>query len=202
MPRQEITAPFYVNVKYTTTAYPLGHRFRLYFDHVPAFNATTTVFATYTDAGHPTGWTLAQIVEEVLTRFFSQTPFGAYTITNVEMWTTNVGVNTFVGLDPDDYSGVAVGSGSGKASAYAMYVFTAGNKAQWRLTMFEVASGDPQRYAQPDPPAVDDTTLAWFVIRSAVKFVTNDNLPLVHVPSTNIGFNKALARKYGRFITP
>ena len=202
MPAQEILAPFYVNVRYSTAASPTPHRFRLYFNAIPSFGVTSTVFPTYTDTAHPTGWTLAQIVDEVLTRFFSQTAFAAYTIVDVEMYTSNAGVNTFVGLDPDDYSGVTVGAGSGKAAAYCMYVFTANNKAQWRFTLFEAASGDVQRFAQPDPPVADDTTFSWFVIRSAVGFVTNDNLPLAHIKSTNIGFNRALARRYGRFVSP
>lgn len=202
MPKVEITAPFFAKVKYTNAARPQGHSFRLYFDHIPAFNTLTTVFSTYTDGAHPTGWTLEQIIDEFLTRFVSTTSFAVIGISGVEMWTTNTGVNTFVGLDPDDYSGVTPGTGAGKASAYGMYVFEANNRSTWKMSMYEVASGDPQRYPQPDPPTADDGSLSWFVIRSAVKFVTYKNLPLTHNPSTNIGFNKALAKKYGRFVAP
>lgn len=202
MPLNEITAPFYCIVHYFTDAYPTGHVFRLYLDSIPSYGSSSTLFTSYTDAGHVGGWTLHDIIDEVLSRFYGVTAFAAYTIGDVEMWESEDGLNTFVGLDPDDYSDIAVGAGDGVASAYGMFVVKAADRSQFRLTLFENNDARPQRFPRSNPPLVDDDTLDWFFVRSAVKFVTNDNKPITNVSSMNIGYNRKLARSYGRSVQP
>jgi hypothetical protein len=202
MPINEILAPFYAIVKYTTAARPQGHNLRLYFDAIPTYEADETVFGTYTDAGHTEGWSLQSIVDEFLSRWVAQSPNGVVTVSEVSMWESEDGVNTFKGLDPDDYSGSAHGSGVGIASAYSMYVFKAADRSQMRYTLFEAADAKPQRFPLSAPPATDDDSLEWFVVRSAVNFVTNDNKPITIAASGNTGYNRKLARSYGRAITP
>lgn len=203
MPVSEITAPFYAIVRYTTAAYPLGHRFRLYFDREPAIEEdNVATFDSYVDGTHLTGWSLKEVVSEVMTRFEASIGAGAQTVADVEMWRTVEGENEFLGLDGADYSAVTVGSGSGVASSYFMYVFGTVLREQYRLMMFEVDSAAPQRFVGAVPPGVDDDTLGWFMTRSAVLFVTRHNKRLQNISSTNIGYNRRLARTYGRTIIP
>lgn len=202
MPINEILAPFYAIVKYVTTARPQGHNIRFYFDEVPVYEADETVFAGYTDAEHTEGWSLQSILSEFFTRWVAQSPHASFTISEVSMWESEAGVNTFKGLDPDDYSASTFGTGAGVASSYAMYVFKASDRSQMRFTLFEATTASPQRFPLTAPPAVDDDSLEWFVIRSAVKFVTNDDKPLTIAASGNNGYNRKLARSYGRAISP
>lgn len=202
MPINEILAPFYVVITYATTAYPTGHKFRMYFDEVPTYESDETVFPSYTDAEHTEGWSLQSIIAEFFERWVAGLSNGAMTITSVEMWESAAGVNTFIGLDPDNYSGSIFGSGAGVASAYTMFVFKAGDKSQMRWVTFEANDSKPQRFPLVSPPLTDDGGLAWFVLRSAVKFVTNDNKRLVQGSSWNTGYNKGLAKSYGRRVSP
>lgn len=202
MPLNEILAPFYAIVKYTTVAYPVGHTLRMYFNEVPVYEAEETTFAGYTDAEHTTGWSLQSIVDEFLSRWVAQSPNGVLTVSEVAMWESAAGVNTFKGLDPDDYSGSVFGGGAGVAAAYSMYVFKAADRSQMRYTLFEAGDSKPQRFALSAPPAIDDGSLEWFVVRSAVGFVTNDDKPITIAASGNTGYNRKLARSYGRNIAP
>jgi hypothetical protein len=202
MPVNEILAPFYSIAHYHTSARPIGHNIRLYFDEVPAFGGASTVFTGYTDADHLLGWTLEEIWSEVVFRAALDGGLGALLFDYVEMWTSEDGVNTFEGFDPDDYTGIVGGASDGVAAAYLMWMTKAAHREQFRLTFFDTANASPQRFPVAAPPTVDDGTLEWFLINSVVGFVTNDNLPLVTVPSINSGYNRKLARSYGRSVAP
>lgn len=203
MPINAITAPFYAIVHYTTAAKPSGHTLRLYLDAIPTYNATNTLFPTYVDAGQPAGWTLKLIVANMLNRMIIGSANAEIVVNEVEMWqSVPAAPNLFIGLDPDDYSAVLYGAGNGVASAYTMWVFKAANRAQMRFSLFEANTSSPQRFPLASPPAIDNTSLAWLIIRSAIGFVTNDNLPLTVAASMNTGYNRKLARSYGRVIAP
>lgn len=202
MPTNEILAPFYSIMHYHTPARPEGHNVRLYLDAIPTYGGSTTTFAGYTDAGHLTGWTLEEIWEDVIFRAAVDGGMGQLTVDYVEMWESVVGVNTFKGFDPDDYTGISGGLSVGAAAAYLMWVSKAAGREQFRLTFFDSINPAPQRFPLASPPSSDDGSLEWFFLRSAVKFVTNDDLPLVTVNSVNSGYNRKLARSYGRSVAP
>lgn len=202
MPINEIFAPFYSIMHYNTSAKPSGHTVRLYLDSLPAYGTGTTVFPAYTDSGHALGYTLRDIWDEVLNRLYTLAPFSALTFGEIEMWESASGVNTFKGLDPDDYASLTAGAGAGAASAYVNVVCKAADRSQFRFTIFEGNDARPQHYNLASPPATDNGTFQWFMLKSAVKFVTNDDLPLVTVSTANLGYNRANARKYGKDVIP
>lgn len=201
MPLNEILAASYCIIRYTTDV-PYQHSVRLYFDAVPTFDAVGNkwVFGTYTDATHVSGWSLQQIVKTVFDRFVLTTTMPALTIDGVEVWQSALGVNTFLGLDPDDYSGVLGGAANSDPSAYTMFVTKAADRSQFRFTIFDTGRASPQRTPVPPIPVADDGSFAWFMARSAVKFVTNDNKRITAVATVNTGYNRKLARSYGRRI--
>lgn len=204
MPTNEILAASYSILHYTPVFTGEEHEVRLYFDEVPTYvdEETGYRFSTYTDALHPSGWQLAEIWEEVWNRLnglFGATAIPASTIGEVEVWQSVPSApNEFLGLDTASYDDVGDGGASGVASAYVMAVLKAANRAQFRFTIFDTFTATPQRYAGTPIPEVDNDTLQWFMVRSAVGFVTNDNLPLATLSSYNTGYNKALAKSYGR----
>lgn len=202
MPINEIGAASTVIVKYSTTAKPTGHVFRLYFDSVPVIGSASTVFSSYINPDTDLGWTLHDIIKEVVTRQQLSHNTGAWSVNEVEIWESEAGANTFVGIDPDDYSDVTGGTGSGIAAAYAMWVIKSTNRRQFRLTFFECASAAPQRFPLTTAPVEDNNTLDWFLTRSTVLFTTNDGFRLTNPASYNTGVNDHAAKKYGRLITP
>jgi len=203
MPVNEILAASTAIMKYNVGSLPI-HQVRLYFDAVPSVNGDGEFsFPTYTDAGHLTGWTLAEIWDEVWTRLaLDNTRTPTIAVQEVEVWESVAGVNTFLGIDASDYTGVTGGLASSIAAAYAIRVFKASNRAQFRLAIFDTGDAKPQVFSFAPPPASDNTQINWFMCRSAVGFVTNDNLPLVTMATQNTGYNRKLARSYGRTVQP
>jgi hypothetical protein len=202
MPTNEIVAPFYSIAKYHTPSREEGHHVRLYFDATPVTVGTETTFTTYVDTAHPGGWTLAEIWSEVVSRASVDGGMGQLLFDEVEMWAAAAGVNTFLGFDPDDYSGIVGGVSVGAAAAYLMWVFKSADRHQFRLTFMDSINPAPQRFAIAAPPSVDDGSLEWLFINSVIGFVTNDDLDIKIAASVNSGYNRKLARSYGREVAP
>lgn len=203
MPTNEILAPSYLLVKYHTSTLR-NHVFRLYFDAVPADTGINGWrFSTYTDPSHLTGWLVSEIVVELCNRMMAATLlFPRIFVDSVEVWSTVLGANVFLGIDSGNYSGLSATGGSVVASAYTMFVFKAANRDQFRLTIMDAPDSRPQRYVPVTPPAIDNLTVEWFMLKSAVEFVTNDDLDLALAASFNTGYNRKLARTYGRQLAP
>lgn len=203
MPLNEILAASYVKVFYHVLV-NINHQFRLYFDEVPTLDGDDGwLFGGYTDAGHAGGWHLNEIITEVVERHALDTSRATEkTIDSVEMWESASGDNIFMGLDPADYTDIDPATGEAIASAYDLYNFKSALRFPFRLTFFDTADSKPQRFAVGTAPAVDDGGLNWFMTKSAVGFCTNDGYPLAQLASLNTGYNRKLARRYGRQIIP
>jgi hypothetical protein len=205
MPINEILAPSYAKVTYTPTHTAHPHVFRAYFDAVPDVDPVTDeiLFPTYTDVDHPAGYRLLDIVQEIADRANTGFPgIGEATVNGAEVWLGETGDNVLLAVDGASYGAVSWGAGNGVAAAYIMAVFHGAHKEAYRLSIFESNNSNPQRFAVPAPPTTDDGSLAWFFCKSPVGFVTQDNIPLVRQNSLNTGYNRKLARSYGRQITP
>jgi hypothetical protein len=202
MPTNEILAPSYALIHYHVID-NISHVFRLYFDEVPDLDGDDGWLFSYVDADHLTGYHLVDIVTEIITRSnLDTTRATAIKIDRVEMWRSASGVNTFMGLDPADYSDVPLGVAAVDPSSYRMYVFKDAVLNQFRLTFMDGGSSSPQRFDIAPIPSADDGGIGWFMTKSAVAFVTNDNAPLVSLASYNVGYNRKLSRSYGRRLTP
>lgn len=204
MPINEINAESYLVTRYTT-AINKSHVFRLYFNAVPTNSGDGVFkFSTYTDAGHAAGWKVEEIIAEIISRAVSDNGnMPPLTINEVAVWQSAVGENVLLGLDSGDYDAVVGGLGNTVASAYWMNVFKSSAPVQqFRLSFFDVNDAKPQRFAAASVPAVDDGSLAWLMTKSAVGFCTQDGHKLSIHRSSNTGYNRKLARTYGRTITP
>jgi len=204
MPLNEILAPSYCKVFYDTPRHT-GHSLRLYFQNptVP----TSVGATTFKTGGINPDTTLQWTIQEIVLEFFRRTIVGfatasPLTIVNVECWDSETGANEFIGFDTSDYSGLVSGSGTNIAAAYLGWNFQDASRNNWRFFVMDSGDARPQRYPQVIPPLVDNDTLNWFIIRSTVGFATNDGNPLVRATSVNTGYNRFLARKYGRVVTP
>lgn len=196
MPVNEIEAPQYLKVKYSTPV--ASHNLTLYF-------AEPTEFLNNVDPGQSDGNAVipyTEIVGEVLNRAKALGGVSISGVNTIEIWAGNViGQNTFQGFaEPPVIGGGAVGH---VASSYRMWIYGQINDRQkMRLTLFEAVSASPQKFTEGQPPAIDDGTLSWYVLKSGVPFSTQDGLRVTTYLSLNQGYNRKLARSYGRELQP
>lgn len=203
MPTNEILAPVYAKVKYVTPQYSKGHQLRLYFASGCSWSAG--------DEGDEANWRLKEgatdhgpvstIVFNIFNRADALLP-NPTTITSIELWHSipnapNVldHLNT---LPPDS----VVGSATGVAAAYLMYVFAGALRPTFRLTFFDTPDAKPQKYPPTTPPESDNGTLFWYMLKSGIPFATQDGIRLTRSVSGNTGYNRRLARTYGRTVAP
>lgn len=203
MGTNEILAPVYAKVRYTTPQYPTGHQLRLYFASGCSWSSGL--------AGDEDNWRLMEgatdhgavsgIVFNIFNRMDGVLP-NPTTIASIELWHSipsapNVldHLNT---LPPDN----VVGSIAGVAAAYLMYVFAGALRPTYRLTVFDTGDAKPQKYPPTTPPETDNGTLFWYMLKSGIPFATQDGIRLTRSVSGNTGYNRRLARSYGRTISP
>jgi hypothetical protein len=203
MPLNEIHAPVYIKGKYTTAAYPTGHAFRLYFASGCSFVTGGTgdeenwhLHEGSTDRGGVQG-----IVHDVFSRAHESLPLHT-AVSQIELWQSIPDApNVLLHLNPLP-EGNDFGSGAGIASAYLMQVYAGALRPQWRFTIFDGAYASPQKYPPTTPPSGDDGTLPWLFTKSPVPYATNDGIRLTRMVSYSTGYNRKLARAYGRSVTP
>lgn len=203
MPTNEILAPVYLKVKYITPQYSKGHQMRLYFASGCSWSAGL--------AGDEDNWRLKEgttdhgavsgIVFNVFNRMDGQLPSGTV-ISQIELWHSipsapNV-LDHLNALPPDS----TVGSAAGVAAAYLMYVFAGALRPTFRLTYFDTPDSKPQRYPPTTPPDADNGGLFWYILKSGIPFATQDGIRLTRSVSGNTGYNRRLARTYGRTVSP
>ena len=201
MPVNQILAPYYLKVKYTNAV--AEHAFRVYFETGSTVSPGAPVSAddwTVRGALSLVDTPISEVVDVLFNRA-ATLPMAVNTLTSVEVWQSAVGVNTF--LHSNRLPTVPTqGSGAGVAASYGMFVFGSSSRQRFRMTFFEIGTASPQRTALSSPPLVDDTTLVWYVLRSQVPFATQDGQRLTTVRSLNTGYNRKLARSYGRRFAP
>lgn len=204
MPVNEIQAPSYIKIFYRNPTVNHQHVQRWYFTEPITISGDNGFgWSAYTDEDHLEGWLVSEVVAELFSRaVLANGNLPPYQVDKVEVWAGEAGANEFLGYDNGDYDDVDGGSGSPNASAYELKVFETATKLQFRATFFENGVASPQRYAQTPPPEEDDTFFNWFILRSAVEFANNDGVRLTLAISNNTGYNRKLARTYGRDIMP
>lgn len=204
MPLNEIHAPVYIKGKYATPAYPVGHAFRLYFALGSAWSAGAE--------GDETNWRLsynsadvgsvATIVNSVFTRAAGFIPTGT-SVSEIALYeSANGGVDELVHLN-DLPTGNSYGSAEvATASSYWQWVMATELRPKFRFTLFDGTNSVPQHFPPEGIPSGDNGSLVWYFINSAVPFATNDGLRLTRWVSSNRGYNRRLARSYGRTVAP
>jgi len=203
MPTNEIHAPYYVKGKIETPAYPVGHAYTLYF-------AAGTTFEDGS-VGDEDNWrlqfdaddkgALSAIVFEVFSRSRMYYPAGSH-IGSIELWQSIpdapnvlVHVNTLPPADP-------IFTGTPTAAAYTMFVMQTALKAKFRWTCWDGPNPAPQRYPFPTIPDEDDSSFGFYMLKGEIPFANNDGIRLTSGVSLNQGYNRALAKSYGRNVVP
>lgn len=201
MPVNEILAPYYLKVKYNTGV--ARHTMHMYFETGTSLNAggvLTPNNRKIQGSGSLVDVDIATIVYETFHRV--QDGLTAATVVEeIQIWQSAAGANIFV-QNNDVSDGDIGGSGVGIASAYRMVVAASADRSKARFTFFEWLTASPQRQVGLPPPTSDDNSLAWYLLRSLVPFATNDGKRLTSITSYNDGYNRRLARRYGRQISP
>lgn len=199
MPVNEILAPVYLRVQYQT---PFSlHNLTLYFETGSTIGNPTVTnpnnFSILNSSG-TFSIELDVLVASLFTRAQSVLPPNT-TITKIEGYRSLSGVNQYVGDSVLPSSNV-YGTGVNNASSYFMYVYRSLTRQKARFTFFDGVPANPQRVTPPTPPLIDDNSVGWFLLRGQVPFATQDGNRLVAGFSHNTGYNRKLARRYGRFL--
>jgi len=197
MPINEILAPSYLRVNYDSGI--AVHSNVLYFTS----SFSTSVVAGETVYNHVgvggVEIPFKDIVQNVYNRMASE-EVGVDSITKIELWQANVGANSFVAEIEQPV--ITPSATLRVASSYAMWVYKSLSRQQYRITGFEYSSASPQRFAGFQPTVAPQPTLAWYMLKSNVLFGTQDGERLATLSSINSGYNRKLARSYGRQIAP
>lgn len=201
MPVNEILAPYYLKVKWNSGI--ARHLMHIYFETGSSLNAGAPL--TPNDRKIQGASSLVDVpISEVVFQVFNRAASGlraGTAVESIEIWKSEPGANTFV--QNNDVSSASVGgSGPGVAASYYMEVYAAADRSKYRLTFFEWLTASPQRYPFTAPPSSDDGHLGWYLLKGLVPFATNDGKRLTTGISSNVGYNRRLARSYGRAIAP
>jgi len=193
----------YVKGKYTTPAYPQGHAFRWYFASGTSWSPGASgdeenwrLMEGSTDHGSISG-----ILHEIYTRVGSALPSGS-AISEIELWHSIPDAENVLDHLNTLPSGNSYGTGAGIAAAYLMYVLAGALKPTFRAVFFDGSQASPQKFPPVTPPSGDDGSIDWYLTKSTIPFATNDGIRLTREVSRNTGYNRKLARSYGRIITP
>lgn len=199
MPTNEILAPSYVRVRYENAV--ANHNLTLYFSQLVVQNISTGIYELpNADAIGVTP--LADVISETTGRMNVEGVSVAQ-IQQIELWRgVNNAPNEFVNYIQPVQPTVGVGPGTRVASSYLMWVFATQSRQKARFTGFEYVTASPQRTRPATIPVIDDGGLSWYVINGNIPFATQDGLRLTTFLSYNQGYNRKLAKKYGRAIAP
>lgn len=201
MPVNEILAPYYLKVKYNTGV--ARHMMHMYFETGAMLGdpAIATPGDYQIKGVAALAFTnLSEVVYQVFHRQRTGMP-AALALEEIQVWRSAPGSNEFVASNALPTASVA-GIASPIASAYSMEVFQSADRSKYRMTFFEWVDSKPQRYAPTNPPLIDDGYLGWYILKSDIPFATNDGKRLTVPVSANVGYNRRLARRYGRQIVP
>lgn len=200
MPVNEINAPYYIKVRVNTGV--ARHVHRIHFasgstvEVLPTSPMSWAIRANGGAVATPISTVVRQVWNRVKTVIAPATQFES-----IELWSGLPGANQFIGYNPVPGEPI-VFTGTAVAASYWMFVFEASNRQKTRMVWFDGVEPRPQRGAFPSPPDMDDGSLGWYILKSDVPFATQDGWPLVRGVSENVGYNRSLARRYGRQIAP
>lgn len=203
MPINEILAPYYLVGKLATPAYPLGHQFRLYFQtgYTLVVGPSGDEENYHVHVGATDKGSISALVHSLFTRAGALIPASSHVL-EIALWQSVFGApNILIHLNSLPVSNT-YGSGEGIASAYSMYVFGTALRPQFRCTFFDGVYVNPQKATFATPPDTDDDSVGWLFIKSGYGLSNNDGEKLTRPVSFDTGYNRKLARSYGKTISP
>jgi len=90
----------------------------------------------------------------------------------------------------------------GVASSYLTQVYKGANRQKFVLNLYDSSDGKPQTGTGYSPTTLDDGTPQWWLLNSGIPFSTQDGQRLAAQMSNNTGYNRRLAKAYGRTLVP
>lgn len=202
MPVNQIEAPYYLRIVYQTWA--STHNLTLYLGSgtLTPNGADYQHSAADLPAVNPGGY-LSKLVQDVFDAFYHYRAVQPPSIISIDLYQSLPGPNTFVGsIKP---SQPLSGTSQGTAASYVMLTgigqSNAINRQTWRLMLFEaVINPAPQRYV------VDWSQLTsefhYLYLYSQQNALVSQDGGKISLRSMNIGYNRKLARRYGRLLFP
>ena len=201
MPLNEILAPYYLKVKWNSGV--ARHLMHIYFETGSILESPTLLAPgdyLIKGSGAVSGTIISDVVHEVFNRRPSNLRTGT-TVEEIQIWQGGAGITNFIANNVVSSAAIAATS-AGVAAAYLTFVFSTPSRKKFRLNFFDTNSASPQRDAGATPPTLDDGDLPWYMVNSSIPFATNDGLRLTQFFSLNRGYNRKLARRYGRQLSP
>lgn len=208
MPVNEIMAPSYLRIKYTTHA--SQHNLTIYMNGLIRVNPSPVDenILQFAPATNPTWTALETPILDLIMRAYKDGSVAAPTVDSIEAWQSVVGgENVFVGYGNPQ----TISSGSatlGTASGYRHYRFrTVDNttpRQQAQFTFYESqVNVAPQRSSFGTVPTTDNGTFVWKVEKGLANwFTSQDGYVITNASSLSLGYNRKLARSYGKRLTP
>jgi len=200
MPVNEILAPYYAIVQYTTWA--ASHIVRFYLPSGTVTDVSGDIrHSALEDATHNATGSISEYVYLWFQLVYQNRNLLAPSIEAVAVWQSAPGPNILLGYSlPVQPNG---GNVQGVASGYVMLsgaAISGPTRQRYKIVFFEaVADASPQRLAGNTITQLANIPV-WDYVLS--KVVTQDGLAPVIIRSTNYGYNRKLARRYGRILQP
>lgn len=203
MPVNEIQAPIYIKGRLATPVYPSGHQFRLYFrtgcSWMPGLIGDVDNWRLMVD-GLDQG-SVSALMTNLWNRFGSNLPANSV-LTSIELWHSIPNADNVL----DHFNTLPIvmnyGVGAGVAAGYIMRVFGGPLRNLFRFSVFDGGDANPQKFPPISPPLADNASPEWFFLKGGFGFATNDGIALTREVSINSGYNRKLARSYGRVAAP
>jgi hypothetical protein len=194
MPIDEILSPYYLRGKVQTGA--AEHAFIYYLDD----SVFQDVDGEWAVVMTPDEIKIRTLIAMVYNRI--NNPHGGHTteVTALELWQSASGANTFVDYIAPD--ALTAPSATPIASAYRMWVFATSDRRKARVTSWESSDAKPQRFGGYAVSLTDDNSLPWLFVNINSPFRQQDGGKLTALISSNDGYNRKLARSYGRSVMP
>jgi hypothetical protein len=194
MPIDEILAPYYIRGKALTGV--AEHAFIYYFDD----SVFQDIDGDWSVVMTPDTIKLRTFVADIYNRINSPHNGHTLSLSVLELWQSASGANVFVDyIAPDTLTGPVA---TPVASSYRMWVFATADRRKARVTSFESNDAKPQRYGGYSIPLTDDGSIPWLFANINSPLRQQDGGKLTALVSANNGYNRKLARAYGRSIEP
>lgn len=201
MPINQILAPYYLRITYQTWA--AQHSLTLYLGGGTLTSTTMDYnLSSLVIPSNSTG-SISRFVVDVFDCFFSMRNIYQPSILSIDLYESASGPNIFVGpitpLQP------AAGAIQGTASSYLTVSGIAQSSSisrqSWRVTLYETVSNPaPQRFTE-DWSSASSVFYRLYQYATAGGMVSQDGAKPV-MRAYSIGYNRKLARRYGRVIFP
>lgn len=203
MPRNLVTAQSVVKIRYAQPAVGQFHTQVMFFDCQVIQQDAPYNLALFGIVNPATSedWLVHDVIREVWNRHADNLSgvVPPVAIGLVEAWhnVPDSEDEVFVGFDTHVYTDIVGGIATPYAGSTITYNMQTAERYNTRLVFCDQSNLIPVKIPGVNPPALDDGSLAWFLLNSNVPFSNNDGVPLARHVSVSYDWNDKLLRTYG-----